>query len=54
MSGLFQASYGSIQGIADTTDIFNQEILNYFQTEYDLYNNLKQYVDAFEIKTSKE
>jgi len=50
MSGLFQASYGSIQGIADTTDIFNQEILNYFQNEYDLYSNLKQYVDAFENK----
>jgi hypothetical protein len=50
MSGLFQASYGNIQGIADTTDIFNQEILNYFQNEYDLYNNIKQYVDAFENK----
>jgi hypothetical protein len=54
MSGLFQASYGSIQGIADTTDIFNQEILNYFQEEYNLYSSLKQYVDAFENKDQQK
>ena len=54
MSGLFQATYGSIQGIADTTDIFNQEILNYFQGEYDTYKVFRNYVDAFGTKDKQQ
>lgn len=50
MANLFQGSYENIAGIADTTDIFNQEILEYIQDEYDLFTYTKNYLDAFENK----
>lgn len=51
---LFEGSYQNIAGIADTTDIFNQEILKYIQNMYHIYGFTKDYVNAYEDKDSNK
>jgi len=47
---LFDSAYKRIAGIADTTDIFNQEILNYIQDQYNLFTYTRDFLDGFENK----
>lgn len=51
---LLESSYRNIAGLADTTDIFNQEILDYIQNEYNLFTYTQGFLNAFENKDNNK